>query len=53
MPQMAPMNWLIMFLVFSVTMILFSLINYFMMKVLNPSKSQNNNNKSKSMNWTW
>nr|QRW36400.1 ATP synthase F0 subunit 8 [Sanfilippodytes adelardi] len=52
MPQMAPMNWLILYMFFSMVFILFNFMNYYMFI----SESKLNNIKkisSKSLNWKW
>nr|YP_009745909.1 ATP synthase F0 subunit 8 [Sciara ruficauda]QIH95754.1 ATP synthase F0 subunit 8 [Sciara ruficauda] len=52
MPQMAPINWLSLFFLFSLTFILFNIMNFFS---LNLNKSLNKTLKmNKSfMNWKW
>nr|UDD74605.1 ATP synthase F0 subunit 8 [Monodiamesa sp. 1 CZ-2021a] len=54
MPQMAPISWLILFFIFTVTMILFNILNYY----CNLPKSVNSdliksNYSNNSMNWKW
>nr|YP_010701668.1 ATP synthase F0 subunit 8 [Scaeva affinis]WCJ53229.1 ATP synthase F0 subunit 8 [Scaeva affinis] len=53
MPQMAPISWLLLFILFSIIFILFNMMNYFLYLPLT-SKSKNllkiNTN---SMNWKW
>nr|APX39982.1 ATP synthase F0 subunit 8 [Cryptocephalus cynarae] len=51
MPQMAPLNWLTLFLMFSIHVMVFSSINYFFfMKTPNETFTK----KSKSLNnWSW
>nr|WKU84074.1 ATP synthase F0 subunit 8 [Paramixogaster sp.] len=51
MPQMAPMNWLFLFLMFSLTFIMFNIINYFnYFPTYYSSKKMKIN---KSLNWKW
>nr|ULR86977.1 ATP synthase F0 subunit 8 [Macquartia sp. 3 HNL-2022a] len=53
MPQMAPINWLSLFIIFSITFILFNIMNFFSYQ---PSSPQFNLIKSKlttSLNWKW
>nr|UUJ36839.1 ATP synthase F0 subunit 8 [Epeorus sp. 02 ZXM-2022a] len=52
MPQMAPLSWLILFIVFSSTLILFSVMNYFL---TNPTAPQGSSSqfKTQSFNWKW
>nr|YP_009995457.1 ATP synthase F0 subunit 8 [Ochthebius salinarius]QNP09912.1 ATP synthase F0 subunit 8 [Ochthebius salinarius] len=52
MPQMAPMNWLILFIMFTMIFLLFNSMNYFSFKY----EIKNNNNLSKiqkKLNWKW
>nr|YP_010563155.1 ATP synthase F0 subunit 8 [Demonax pseudonotabilis]UYX61161.1 ATP synthase F0 subunit 8 [Demonax pseudonotabilis] len=48
---MAPLNWLILFLFFSIIFILFNTINFY--SFLYKSKSEKNNKKSLNFNWKW
>nr|ANJ70260.1 ATP synthase F0 subunit 8 [Hydroporus discretus] len=52
MPQMAPMNWLILYIFFSLTFIMFNFLNYYLFLI---NKKNNNTNKllKKSFNWKW
>nr|YP_009412728.1 ATP synthase F0 subunit 8 [Anabropsis carnarius]ASK85599.1 ATP synthase F0 subunit 8 [Anabropsis carnarius] len=52
MPQMAPISWLTLFFIFSITLISFSIMNYFMIssEAPNPSKKSI---LSPSLNWKW
>nr|QRW36413.1 ATP synthase F0 subunit 8 [Sanfilippodytes vilis] len=52
MPQMAPMNWLILYIFFSIIFIMFNFINYYMF--ISESKLNNINKiMLKSLNWKW
>nr|YP_010166598.1 ATP synthase F0 subunit 8 [Hydroporus analis]QRV62689.1 ATP synthase F0 subunit 8 [Hydroporus analis] len=52
MPQMAPMNWLILYIFFSLIFIMFNFLNYYLFLI---NKKNNNINKllKKSFNWKW
>nr|AML26533.1 ATP synthase F0 subunit 8 [Staphylinidae sp. BMNH 1274696] len=51
MPQMAPMNWLSLFIMFIVVFMLFNSLNYFCF--LYSPKSLSSNIKNFKMNWKW
>nr|YP_010397580.1 ATP synthase F0 subunit 8 [Potthastia gaedii]UQJ73619.1 ATP synthase F0 subunit 8 [Potthastia gaedii] len=55
MPQMAPISWLVLFLVFTLTLILFNILNYYcsLPKNLENLESSNNKNLNSSLNWKW
>nr|UOU85191.1 ATP synthase F0 subunit 8 [Cephalops aeneus] len=53
MPQMAPISWLSLFLIFTMSFIMFNMMNYY---CLNPILKNNLNFLKvnyKSMNWKW
>nr|QNE85599.1 ATP synthase F0 subunit 8 [Chrysotimus molliculus] len=54
MPQMAPISWLSLYVIFSMTLIMFCIMNYYSYL---PSMSKTNENSMKdsfkSMNWKW
>nr|YP_009479241.1 ATP synthase F0 subunit 8 [Cryptocercus meridianus]YP_010620905.1 ATP synthase F0 subunit 8 [Anaplecta omei]AVN67227.1 ATP synthase F0 subunit 8 [Anaplecta omei]AVT43909.1 ATP synthase F0 subunit 8 [Cryptocercus meridianus]WAX39197.1 ATP synthase F0 subunit 8 [Anaplecta omei] len=52
MPQMMPLNWLTLFIMFSLTFILFNIISYynFNYSTININTTQM---KPKAMNWKW
>nr|YP_010415037.1 ATP synthase F0 subunit 8 [Agrilus ornatus]URW97758.1 ATP synthase F0 subunit 8 [Agrilus ornatus] len=52
MPQMAPMSWLLLFAVFSITFLFFSVLNYYS-SLQNPSEIQPTLFKKKNINWKW
>nr|UFZ12816.1 ATP synthase F0 subunit 8 [Acanthacorydalis sinensis] len=52
MPQMAPINWLILFLLFSIIMIMFNIMNYFIYSASLPKESITNL-KLNSLIWKW
>nr|YP_009433061.1 ATP synthase F0 subunit 8 [Culex usquatissimus]ATD12074.1 ATP synthase F0 subunit 8 [Culex usquatissimus] len=53
MPQMAPISWLALFLVFSITLVIFNVKNYFCVSYSSNQTAQNINIKSFKMNWKW
>nr|AML25695.1 ATP synthase F0 subunit 8 [Staphylinidae sp. BMNH 1274190] len=50
-PQMAPLNWLMLFMMFVISFMMFNYINYYMF-IYNP-KSIKSSLKLKLMNWKW
>nr|AYR05331.1 ATP synthase F0 subunit 8 [Coleoptera sp. ACP-2013] len=52
MPQMAPMNWLTLFIYFTIIFIIFNSLNYFMSLKSNKSLFSKSNKKN-SLNWKW
>nr|AMP43823.1 ATP synthase F0 subunit 8 [Xylomya moiwana] len=53
MPQMAPISWLILFLIFSVTFLMFNVMNYFSFLPPSPLNNKKNTYLNNSMNWKW
>nr|QVM79299.1 ATP synthase F0 subunit 8 [Teledapalpus zolotichini] len=51
MPQMAPMNWLILFLFFIIMFFIINSLNYYIF--LYDIKKNNNIMKKMKMNWKW
>nr|AXS65211.1 ATP synthase F0 subunit 8 [Chrysomeloidea sp. 4 KM-2017] len=51
MPQMAPINWLILFIFFSMIILIFSTINYFFFSKVPPSIMKSS--KKMKFNWMW
>nr|ALO76984.1 ATP synthase F0 subunit 8 [Sternolophus sp. STE01] len=51
MPQMAPMNWIFLFIMFAMIFILFNSMNYFSFKY--PIKSYKHKKLLKKINWKW
>nr|AML26206.1 ATP synthase F0 subunit 8 [Scolytinae sp. BMNH 1274292] len=51
MPQMAPINWTLMYLVFSATLILTIIMNYYLF-MYQPVKFTQHS-KTKNINWKW
>nr|WES82312.1 ATP synthase F0 subunit 8 [Glyptotermes angustus] len=52
MPQMMPLSWLMLFIVFSTTLVLFSTMNYYTHNPKNKIMSSNKI-KTKILNWKW
>nr|YP_010894810.1 ATP synthase F0 subunit 8 [Amiota dentata]WJW73323.1 ATP synthase F0 subunit 8 [Amiota dentata] len=53
MPQMAPISWLILFIIFSFSFILFSILNYYSYLPFSPKSINLKTIKLNSMNWKW
>nr|QLY89707.1 ATP synthase F0 subunit 8 [Sialis fuliginosa] len=53
MPQMAPLYWLMLFMFFLLTFILFNILNYFNFLPLYPNKSLYSSKKMNSLIWKW
>nr|YP_009919003.1 ATP synthase F0 subunit 8 [Orthonevra geniculata]QMP96583.1 ATP synthase F0 subunit 8 [Orthonevra geniculata] len=53
MPQMAPINWLTLFITFSLIFIMFNIMNYFIYSPMTPKSKNTNKIIMKSMNWKW
>nr|AML26060.1 ATP synthase F0 subunit 8 [Staphylinidae sp. BMNH 1274252] len=52
MPQMAPMNWLMLFLMFIIVFLMFNILNFFSFFYTMKKLSHSSNNK-KSISWKW
>nr|YP_009989158.1 ATP synthase F0 subunit 8 [Epacromius coerulipes]QNM40735.1 ATP synthase F0 subunit 8 [Epacromius coerulipes] len=52
MPQMSPMMWFSLFIIFSITLILFNQLNFFSYKP-NMMEKMKKLIKGKNMNWKW
>nr|WJW73778.1 ATP synthase F0 subunit 8 [Platypeza sp.] len=54
MPQMAPLQWLSLFIIFTFTFILFNMVNYYIY-LPQPTKTSllEATNKTNSLNWKW
>nr|ANJ70480.1 ATP synthase F0 subunit 8 [Hydroporus erythrocephalus] len=52
MPQMAPMNWMILYIFFSFIFILFNFLNYYLF-MINSKKNNINKILNNSFNWKW
>nr|YP_010894901.1 ATP synthase F0 subunit 8 [Phortica tanabei]WJW73414.1 ATP synthase F0 subunit 8 [Phortica tanabei] len=53
MPQMAPIGWLSLFLIFSISFILFCILNYYSYIPTSPKSLNLKTNNLNSMNWKW
>nr|YP_009919068.1 ATP synthase F0 subunit 8 [Tipula fascipennis]QMP96661.1 ATP synthase F0 subunit 8 [Tipula fascipennis] len=53
MPQMAPINWLLLFIIFSITLIIFNTLNYFSYLPMTPKNSQMEKKINTPLNWKW
>nr|YP_010397541.1 ATP synthase F0 subunit 8 [Boreoheptagyia brevitarsis]UQJ73450.1 ATP synthase F0 subunit 8 [Boreoheptagyia brevitarsis] len=54
MPQMAPISWLTLFILFSLTLILFNILNYYCSLPKNLNSSEKISSfKTSSLNWKW
>nr|UZZ44055.1 ATP synthase F0 subunit 8 [Hydroptila sp. XG-2021] len=53
MPQMAPTNWLILFLLFIVIMLIFNIMNYFNMFNLQTSSQSHFKSQLHKPLWKW
>nr|YP_010127719.1 ATP synthase F0 subunit 8 [Oyamia nigribasis]QPP20246.1 ATP synthase F0 subunit 8 [Oyamia nigribasis] len=53
MPQMAPISWLMLFIIFSCTLLMFNFLNYFSFLPSSPSDQQSLKIPQTSMKWKW
>nr|QRZ60665.1 ATP synthase F0 subunit 8 [Prosthiochaeta sp. CAU WL-2019511] len=53
MPQMAPISWLILFITFSLTFMLFNVMNYYAFIPPSPKSSITQTKVYKTLNWKW
>uniref|UniRef100_A0AAU7YTK0 ATP synthase complex subunit 8 n=1 Tax=Cheilosia ochreipila TaxID=3103808 RepID=A0AAU7YTK0_9MUSC len=53
MPQMAPIKWLSLFLLFSIIFLLFNMMNYFLFYPSTPKLKNLSKIFTNSMNWKW
>nr|YP_010118094.1 ATP synthase F0 subunit 8 [Popillia mutans]QPN54189.1 ATP synthase F0 subunit 8 [Popillia mutans] len=51
MPQMAPLNWLSLFMLIIMIFLIFNVLNYY--SFLQPIKSQSYKFSPKKINWKW
>nr|YP_010233749.1 ATP synthase F0 subunit 8 [Eophileurus chinensis]QSZ78118.1 ATP synthase subunit 8 [Eophileurus chinensis] len=51
MPQMAPLNWLLLFFMFVIVFLLYNVLNYF--SFLYPVKQVTKKKSSSKINWKW
>nr|YP_010263723.1 ATP synthase F0 subunit 8 [Oyamia seminigra]UIX54778.1 ATP synthase F0 subunit 8 [Oyamia seminigra] len=53
MPQMAPISWLMLFIVFSCTLLMFNFMNYFSFLPNRPSQQQQTQISQTALKWKW
>nr|YP_010385116.1 ATP synthase F0 subunit 8 [Cordulegaster boltonii]UPL65126.1 ATP synthase F0 subunit 8 [Cordulegaster boltonii] len=54
MPQMAPISWVILFLFFSITLILFNILNFYLSTPdLSNIKKIDSEHSIKNISWKW
>nr|QNE85469.1 ATP synthase F0 subunit 8 [Nanna flavipes] len=54
MPQMAPISWLNLFIIFSITFVIFNMMNYYSyMPSMPKSNLINKTQQINSFNWKW
>nr|ATN41155.1 ATP synthase F0 subunit 8 [Diptera sp. 59 LC-2017] len=53
MPQMAPINWLFLFILFSMVFLLFNILNYYSILPMSPKSLSFKKIKTNSLNWKW
>nr|QZI85396.1 ATP synthase F0 subunit 8 [Limnophyes minimus] len=55
MPQMSPISWLTLFIMFSITFMLFNILNYYCFNKTNKTLSSEMDSKMKTnfLNWKW
>nr|YP_010693207.1 ATP synthase F0 subunit 8 [Bactrocera curvifera]WCB98986.1 ATP synthase F0 subunit 8 [Bactrocera curvifera] len=53
MPQMAPIGWLSLFTIFSVTFMLFSMMTYYSVAPKTPKSEISNKHLTTSLTWKW
>nr|YP_009918057.1 ATP synthase F0 subunit 8 [Ephemerella sp. Yunnan-2018]QLP88959.1 ATP synthase F0 subunit 8 [Ephemerella sp. Yunnan-2018] len=54
MPQMAPLSWIILFVIFATTFLLFSVISYFLFPLSATASLKSSGGLSSSpFNWKW
>nr|YP_010999478.1 ATP synthase F0 subunit 8 [Hetaerina titia]WPM98320.1 ATP synthase F0 subunit 8 [Hetaerina titia] len=52
MPQMAPMSWMMLFVMFSTTLLVMNTVNYYLYYPQMP-KFQEKKKQIKTLNWKW
>nr|QZH43598.1 ATP synthase F0 subunit 8 [Coboldia fuscipes] len=53
MPQMAPISWLILFIIFTLTFMMFNIMNYFTFFYKPSTLSSSKKINFQQMNWKW
>nr|YP_010999245.1 ATP synthase F0 subunit 8 [Rheocricotopus emeiensis]WPM93091.1 ATP synthase F0 subunit 8 [Rheocricotopus emeiensis] len=53
MPQMAPISWLTLFIVFSISFMIFNIMNYYCFFNKSNFSSKSFSKTNKTLNWKW
>nr|YP_009327155.1 ATP synthase F0 subunit 8 [Orthetrum chrysis]ANX09979.1 ATP synthase F0 subunit 8 [Orthetrum chrysis] len=53
MPQMAPMSWLMLFMFFSIMLLMINMLNYYLFNPKLNIKKMSKDFSLKSQNWKW
>nr|UPX88697.1 ATP synthase F0 subunit 8 [Cychrus caraboides] len=53
MPQMAPMNWLFLYIMFTIIFLIFNFMNYYLYLIKTMSNNLKNNYMKIKLNWKW
>nr|UPX88678.1 ATP synthase F0 subunit 8 [Loricera pilicornis] len=53
MPQMAPMNWLLLYFLFSMIFLLFNFMNYYLFLIYNKKNLMKTKFLIKNLTWKW
>nr|YP_009590139.1 ATP synthase F0 subunit 8 [Palesisa nudioculata]QBM09709.1 ATP synthase F0 subunit 8 [Palesisa nudioculata] len=53
MPQMAPISWLTLFIIFSITFLIFNMMNYYSFIPSLPKSNLMTSMNTNSLNWKW
>nr|YP_010586280.1 ATP synthase F0 subunit 8 [Hydroptila angulata]UZZ44042.1 ATP synthase F0 subunit 8 [Hydroptila angulata] len=53
MPQMAPINWMFLFLFFLAMLLMFNILNYFNLKIMNLKTFHTNKINIPKISWKW
>nr|YP_009740540.1 ATP synthase F0 subunit 8 [Indopodisma kingdoni]AIW64780.1 ATP synthase F0 subunit 8 [Indopodisma kingdoni]QID03502.1 ATP synthase F0 subunit 8 [Indopodisma kingdoni] len=53
MPQMSPLMWFSLFIMFSIVLILFNQMNFFSFKPMIMKSKEKESIKSNNLNWKW
>nr|YP_010022250.1 ATP synthase F0 subunit 8 [Asyndetus clavipes]QOL12440.1 ATP synthase F0 subunit 8 [Asyndetus clavipes] len=53
MPQMAPLSWLMLYILFTIVFLMFCMMNYYMMIPQTPKHNLIFNKNLNSLNWKW
>nr|UXX49955.1 ATP synthase F0 subunit 8 [Chrysotus sp.] len=53
MPQMAPLSWLSLYIIFTITFIVFCILNYYVNIPMSPSHSTKMMKSTNTLNWKW